>query len=208
MLLKPETNMPEKKMEMKSFANREEWRKWLDDNYKKENEIGLVYYKKGSGTDSVTYDESVEEALCFGWIDGVRKSIDDKRYFIRFTPRKPGSVWSLVNTQRIEQLTVAGKMKPEGLKVVEEAKQSGEWQKAYSLKAGREIPADFQEALDKNDAAKAYFEKLSNSDKSAYISHASLKTPDKRAERIKKIIELLERNIKPHTGQKPSHTVY
>jgi uncharacterized protein YdeI (YjbR/CyaY-like superfamily) len=200
--------MAEKKLEMKSFTNRDEWRSWLETNYQDKNEIGLVYFKRDSGIDSVTYDESVEEALCFGWIDGVRKSIDDKKYFIRFTPRKPGSVWSLVNTKRIEQLTAAGKMKPEGLKAVEEAKKSGEWDKAYSLKAGREIPDDFQEALNKSEAAKAYFEKLSNSDKSSYISHVSIKTPDKRVERIKKIIELLEKNIKPYTGQKPSYMVY
>lgn len=99
------------------FPTQKDLRKWFKKNHKKEKELFVGYYKVSSGKPSVTWSESVDEALCFGWIDGIRRSIDEESYCIRFTPRKPKSNWSAVNIKKVEELTKLGLMKPEGLKV-------------------------------------------------------------------------------------------
>ncbi|MEN2399010.1 YdeI/OmpD-associated family protein [Flavobacterium sp. MC2016-06] len=103
-------------MEPTFFATQEAFRKWLEENYKEQKELLVGFYKVNSGKPSMSWSESVDQALCFGWIDGVRKSIDKDSYTIRFTPRKPSSIWSSINIKKIEDLTQAGLMKPEGLK--------------------------------------------------------------------------------------------
>src|SRR5690606_16126198 len=105
--------------------DRNEWRQWLEQNHEKLSEIYLVFYKLSTKKPTVTYEEAVEEALCFGWIDGIRKGIDDETYMNRFTPRKPKSMWSVVNKDRVEKLIAEGKMTDAGLKLVEIAKQNG-----------------------------------------------------------------------------------
>src|SRR6187401_3158431 len=112
------------------FANQSDFRKWLQKNHKKETELVVGFYKVGSGKPSMTWSQSVDEALCFGWIDGVRTSIDKDRYQIRFTPRKPGSNWSAVNLKKIEELTKQGLIQPAGLAVFE--KRKAEKSKIYS----------------------------------------------------------------------------
>src|SRR5688572_20855102 len=97
------------------FETGGDFRKWLSKNHKKETELLVGFYKVGSGRPSMTWSESVDEALCFGWIDGVRKSMDDKRYTIRFTPRRPTSIWSAVNIKKMEELIRKGLVQPEGL---------------------------------------------------------------------------------------------
>jgi uncharacterized protein YdeI (YjbR/CyaY-like superfamily) len=97
------------------FASPTEFRAWLDANHEREAELLVGFYKKGSGKPSMTWPESVDEALCFGWIDGVRRSLDVERYTIRFTPRKPSSIWSNVNVAKVEMLLKAGRMRPAGL---------------------------------------------------------------------------------------------
>ncbi len=97
------------------FEGPAEFGKWLEKHHASEAELWVGYYKKGSGRPSLTWPESVDEALCRGWIDGIRKSVDDRRYTIRFTPRKPGSVWSAINIRRAEELLAAGRMRPRGL---------------------------------------------------------------------------------------------
>lgn len=106
------------------FKNKNELRKWFDKNHNLLTEQWIGYYKVNSGKESVTWSESVDEALCFGWIDGIRKSIDDKSYKIRFTPRKPSSSWSAVNISKIEKLTQLGLMKPEGISVFNKRKDN------------------------------------------------------------------------------------
>ena len=96
------------------FATPAKWRQWLDRNHAKADEIWVGFYKKGSGKPSITWPESVDEALCYGWIDGIRKSIDDVSYKIRFTPRRKGSIWSAVNIARVDVLTTEGRMMPAG----------------------------------------------------------------------------------------------
>ena len=192
-------------MEKIYAKDRKEWRKWLEKNYKKATEIYLVYYKKGTGKDSVSYDDSVEEALCFGWIDGIRKSVDEEQYTIRFTERKSGSIWSQINVKKVEKMIAEGKMLPEGLEKIEHAKQNGQWHKAYSMKGETELPEDFEKALKKNKKARAYFNTLSPSNRFTYIYQINaVKKPEARAARIQKVVELLENNIKPYVNGKRS----
>lgn len=110
-------------MKPKFFKKPEDFRSWLDKNHAKETEILVGYYKKGTGKESITWPESVDEALCYGWIDGIRKSFDEDSYTIRFTPRKPTSIWSAVNIANIERLTKEGRMKPAGIAAHEKRKE-------------------------------------------------------------------------------------
>src|SRR5437879_1524756 len=102
------------------FESASDWRKWLVGNHGRESEAWVGFYKRGAGTKGITYSEALDEALCFGWIDGVRKTIDKERWVIRFTPRKPRSIWSAVNLKRAEELKAAGRMAPTGLRTYEE----------------------------------------------------------------------------------------
>lgn len=104
------------------FKDQKEFRKWLEKNHSKETELLAGYYKVGSGKPGMTWSQSVDQALCFGWIDGVRRSIDSERYCIRFTPRKPSSIWSAVNLKKVEQLKEKGLMKSSGLEVYNKRK--------------------------------------------------------------------------------------
>ncbi|HEX2395089.1 MAG TPA: hypothetical protein VHI78_07065, partial [Bacteroidales bacterium] len=105
------------------FKNAGEFRKWLEGNYKTEKEVIVGFYKTKTGKPSMTWSESVDQALCFGWIDGIRRSIDEESYCIRFTPRNPNSIWSSINIKKIEYLTMKGLMKPEGIEVFKKRKQ-------------------------------------------------------------------------------------
>lgn len=105
------------------FSSAPEFRKWLSKNHKTETELLVGFYKVGSGKPSMTWSQSVDEALCFGWIDGVRRSIDEERYCIRFTPRRPTSIWSAINIEKVNQLTEKGLMKPAGLAVFNARKE-------------------------------------------------------------------------------------
>ena len=189
--------------------NRSAWHKWLKENYQTEKEIFLIYYKNHTGSSTISYDESVEEAICFGWIDGIRKKVDDNRYKIRFTPRKTGSIWSLINRKRAEALIEKGLMTEEGIATIEDAKKTGQWDAAYSLKGETELPADFKTALNKNKKALENFDNLSNTNKFSYIYQINaVKNPDNRAAKIEKIIRLLEQNIKPYINGKLSINIY
>jgi uncharacterized protein YdeI (YjbR/CyaY-like superfamily) len=111
------------------FTTAEEWRAWLDSNHATEGDVWLMIYKKHSGTTSVTVDRSVEEALCFGWIDSSMQPIDEQRYALRFTPRRKGSNWSERNKERATRLIEEGRMTQAGLAMIEEAKRDGRWDK-------------------------------------------------------------------------------
>lgn len=125
-------------MEPVFFETPADFRKWLEKNYKSEKELLVGFYKKGSGRASVSWPESVDEALCFGWIDGIRRSLGDEAYTIRFTPRKPGSIWSAVNIDKIEVLISKGLVKPEGMEAY--AKRTESKSRVYSHE--RETPAE------------------------------------------------------------------
>ena len=116
-------------------STREDWRAWLEENHDREKEIWLIYYKKPSGKPRVAYDDAVEEALCFGWIDSTIRKLDEDRYMQKFTPRNPGSVWSELNKRRVEKMIREGRMTQAGLSKIEAAKKSGEWQDSAPVQA-------------------------------------------------------------------------
>lgn len=150
------------------FANSAEFRKWLEENHQTETELVVGYYKIGSKKPSMNWSESVDEALCFGWIDGIRKSVDNESYCNRFTPRKPRSNWSAVNIKKVEELIRSGKMAPAGLAAFE--KRSEKRSSIYSYenrpeKFNPEMEAQFKEHID----AWNFFSKLSPSYQKTHI---------------------------------------
>jgi len=178
-------------------TNRDEWREWLRKNYETRKEIWLVYHKKHTGKPRIPYDDSVEEALCFGWIDSIIKRVDDEKYARKFTPRKAKSRWSEANKRRAREMTKEGKMTDVGLARIREAKKSGEWFKAAPMRKGLVIPAYMKEALSKNKRALENFNNLTKSYKRHYVGWiSSAKRAETRKRRLAEAIELLEKNEK------------
>jgi uncharacterized protein YdeI (YjbR/CyaY-like superfamily) len=168
-------------------ANRTAWRRWLDKHHTTKAEIWLLFYKKGSGQATVTYDEAVEEALCFGWIDGIVKAVDDLCYAQRFTPRKPRSKWSKPNWERVERMIAAGKMTEAGAVHIPKSRPDfeGEHKQASIL------PPDLMKAVRADVAALGYFKSLPP----GYIRMAArwinaAKREETRARRIAEFVEL------------------
>ncbi|HYG50549.1 MAG TPA: YdeI/OmpD-associated family protein [Flavobacteriales bacterium] len=141
------------------FATPYEFRKWLKKNHKTEKELLVGFYKVDSGKPSMTWSQSVDQALCFGWIDGVRKSIDDKSYTIRFTPRKPGSIWSAVNIKKVAELTKQGLMQEAGLEIFKKRSESKSAVYAYEQGETKLTPA-FEKQLKADKKAWGYFQAL------------------------------------------------
>ncbi|MCB9209800.1 MAG: YdeI/OmpD-associated family protein [Ignavibacteriales bacterium] len=177
--------------------DRKEWRKWLSKNHKKENEIWLIYYKKDSGKPRVAYDDAVEEALCFGWIDSTVKKIDEEKYCQKFSPRNEKSIWSLLNKKRVEKLIKSKKMTRFGLAKIEIAKKNGMWEKLTVGDSILAMPAEFEVELKKHKNAQIYFNSLAPSHRKNYINWiASAKKQETVNKRIAKSIEMLSKNQK------------
>jgi uncharacterized protein YdeI (YjbR/CyaY-like superfamily) len=174
--------------------HRAEWRDWLAEHHDKETEIWLVYYKKGTGVASVDYESSVEEALCYGWVDSIIKKIDDRKYARKFTPRKDDSKWSPSNIKRVKKLIKEELMTEAGLQKVEAAKQSGKWDEPVQRpELSFEMHPEFGEALEKNKQAKETFENLAPTYQKQYLGWIEVaKRPETREKRIKESIRLLE----------------
>lgn len=187
----------EKQLETFQAKNRQQWRKWLEENYQDSVGIWLIYYKVKSGKPSVKYSEAVKEALCFGWIDSKVKSLDSERYMQVFTPRRPKSVWSKLNKQYIQELIKEGLMNEAGLQKIELAKQDGSWTKLDSIEE-LIVPTDLQQALAANSTAKKYFESLSKSSKKNLLFWIeTAKRSDTRLKRIEKTINSAAENKNP-----------
>jgi uncharacterized protein YdeI (YjbR/CyaY-like superfamily) len=179
------------------YATKKKWADWLARQYDKSSGVWLKLAKKGSGTPSVTYDEAVEVALCYGWIDGQKKGFDEKYWLQKFTPRGARSIWSKINTGRVEKLIKSGEMKPPGLRAVETAKQDGRWDAAYESQKNISVPNDFQAALDKNPKAKAFFAALNSANRYAILFRIdNVKKAETRLRRIQQFVEMLERGEK------------
>jgi uncharacterized protein YdeI (YjbR/CyaY-like superfamily) len=144
-------------MDVTFFATQAEWREWLEGHHSTATELWVGFHKKVTGRPSMTWPQSVDEALCFGWIDGVRKSLDGESYTIRFTPRKPGSTWSAVNVRRVGELTALGLMRPAGLKAFEE-RDAAKWRQYSYERAKVTLGGEFEAQLRANPAAWAFFE--------------------------------------------------
>jgi len=184
-----------KKIYVKS---RTDWRKWLTANHNKESEVWLVYYKIGAGKLSIEYGASVEEALCFGWIDSIIKKLDEKKYVRKFTPRRERSKWSASNKKRVEKMVEKGLMTAYGMQKIEAAKRNGIWDKAEQKPALTfEMTAAFSELLSKNKKAKDTFENLSATHQKQYIGWIEVaKRPETRERRMAESIRLLEKGEK------------
>ena len=184
-------------MEQLYIKNRKEWRDWLRRNHSKNNGIWLVFYKKHTGKASLEYDDAVEEALCFGWIDSIIKKIDEERYVRKLTPRKPGSKWSELNKKRVKYLEKQGLMTKAGIARVNEARKSGLWNKPDIQQIPLKIPVELKTALDKNKKARKFFDRLAPSYKKQFIGWiAFAKRPETRDRRVEESIDLLERGEK------------
>lgn len=180
-----------------SVKDRKAWRAWLAENHAREKEVWLVYYKKHTGKVSVSYMDSVKEALCFGWIDGMKKRIDDERYAHRFTPRKAISKWSPQNTRLAEELTASGEMTEAGLAAFNQGVPY-EPELQMALKA-KEIPmtVETEMGLKANPKAWSNFNLLAAGYRKQYVGWLqSAKRPETRKKRLKEAIELLEKNQK------------
>lgn len=181
------------------FTSRQDWHIWLDENHGQHKGLWLKHAKKSSGEQSVSYDEALEEALCYGWIDSQKQAYDSNYYLQKFTPRGQKSVWSKVNVAKIEALTAIGKVQPAGLAAIESAKQDGRWDAAYDSPSTSEIPEDFQAALDKNPKAKQFFETLNKANVYGFCWRVqTAKRPEARKARIERLIDMLNRGEKLH----------
>jgi len=185
---------------MLSFASAARWEAWLAKNHARSKGLWLRIFKKNSGIKTISYAEALDGALCHGWIDGLRKTHDDSSYIQKFTPRRPKSVWSKINTQHIERLIQAKRIKGAGLAVVEEAKRDGRWQAAYDSPKRSAMPADFLRSLAKDRKAKAFFETLNKVNLYAIAWRLqTARNPETRARRMQAILEMLANEKKFHS---------
>jgi uncharacterized protein YdeI (YjbR/CyaY-like superfamily) len=179
------------------ITNRDEWRVWLKANHTKKKEIWLIYYKKHTGKPQIPYEDAVEEALCFGWIDSIIKKIDDETYARKFTPRKDTSGWSDLNKNRVEKMIKEGRMTEAGMAKIRAAKKNGQWDKTAASKQMWAIPVELENALNTNKKAKSFFNSLAPSYQRQYIGWiASAKRDETREKRTAEAITLLEKKQK------------
>jgi uncharacterized protein YdeI (YjbR/CyaY-like superfamily) len=172
---------------------REVWRTWLAEHNATSAEIWLVLGKKNSGVQTVSLEEAVEEALCFGWIDSQLKRIDERTHALRFSPRKPKSIWSQSNKERVRRLIAQGRMTPAGLALVEAAKASGQWDAATRREVLMELPAELEAALAARPGAREGFARLPDSLKNQFIYWvAEAKRAETRRRRIDEVIRRAE----------------
>ena len=174
------------------FESKKKFADWLAKNHDKSTGVWLKIAKKAAGIATVTYLEALDVALCYGWIDGQKGSFDEQYFLQKFTPRRPKSIWSKINVEKVEGLIASGEMKPAGLKAVEAAKQDGRWDAAYSSQKNIVVPPDFQSALEKNKKAKAFFETLTGSRRYSFLFRIeTAKKAETREKRIRQFVEML-----------------
>jgi uncharacterized protein YdeI (YjbR/CyaY-like superfamily) len=180
-----------------SFNNRNEWRVWLEKNHLITKEIWLIHYKKRSGKRKLNHIEAVEEALCFGWIDSKLKKIDEERFILKYSPRKPKSVWSKINKEKAEEMIACGKMTQMGLDKIKEAKKHGLWDAAYTNKVKERIPSDLKQALMAQRDAWENFQHFANSYRNMYCGWVkAAKTIKTRKKRIAEVVKRSWQNKK------------
>lgn len=186
-------------MEEILFANGKAWWGWLERQHAASPGIWMKIAKKGAPEASVQYPEALDAALCFGWIDGQKKSIDTHYWLQKFTPRAKRSIWSKINREKVQALTDKGLMQPAGLAEVERAKADGRWEAAYDSWSAAEVPADLQAALDANPQAGANFAKLNSHNRYAILFRThQAKRAETRARRIADFVARLERGETPY----------
>ncbi|KYG72306.1 uncharacterized protein YdeI (YjbR/CyaY-like superfamily) [Roseivirga ehrenbergii] len=189
--------MSNKEAETYCPKSRADWRAWLAKNHASEQSVWLVYFRTSTKVASITWSEAVDEALCFGWIDSTKKTIDEERYMQYFSRRKPNSMWSRVNKEKVEQLIQNNQMTEAGLASIATAKQNGSWTFLDKIEA-LVIPEDLTAALANHKGATDYFDGLSKSAKKILLHWViSAKRPETRQKRILEIAENASENLKP-----------
>ena len=182
-----------------AFASAQELEQWFAANHAKSNGIWVRFFKKNADVPSVSYDEALEVALCFGWIDGQLKKHDEKSWLRKFTPRRPRGIWSKRNRGHAERLIRAGRMQAAGLREVDDAKHDGRWDAAYDSASAMVIPDDLLKELAKNEQAKAFFETLNRANVYAIVWRLqTAKKPQTRQKRLTTILTMLASGRKFH----------
>jgi uncharacterized protein YdeI (YjbR/CyaY-like superfamily) len=175
-----------------AFANATDWRDWLATNAGASEGLWLKIAKKNTGIPTVTYDQALHDALCYGWIDGQKQSYDTVYFLQKFTPRRSNSIWSQRNVGKVAELTAQGLMTERGLVEVAAAQRDGRWEQAYAPASTIEVPPDFQTALAANPKALEFFESLNKTKRYSFLWRIhTAKKPETRAKRISALIELL-----------------
>jgi len=193
----PKPTVPE--LRRAFFAeDRNAWREWLAQHHDSAGEVWLLFYKTRAGVRCVSLSEAVEEALCFGWIDGKLRRVDDQCHLLRFCPRRPRSVWSERNKSRVNRLIREGRMTPAGLAAVSIAKKHGQWQAARLLERTTTAPPDLASALAANARAARFFDALAPSQRRMYVGWVlAAKRADTRARRVRTVVARSARGLKP-----------
>jgi uncharacterized protein YdeI (YjbR/CyaY-like superfamily) len=185
------------------FATYQELDAWLEKHHDKIAGLWIKFAKKSSGIASITYEEARDTAICHGWIDGLKNALDETYYTIRFTPRKPKSIWSKVNVGVVENLIRDKRMKPAGLAQVELAKADGRWAAAYDSQKTMEMPQDFQKLLDANPKASAFYNTLTKGVKYGYLWRLqNAKKAETRERKMKEFVENLAKGETIHLIKK------
>jgi len=193
---------------IRAFRNADAFEKWLRANHDRESEIWIKIHKKDSGLPTVTHADALEVALCWGWIDAIRKPFDDRSFLQRFTPRRPKSIWSQVNRDHVARLTAAGRMTPHGQKHIDAAKADGRWDAAYAPMRNASVeslPADLRAAIEANPRARKMLATLGRQNLFALAFRTNnMKTPAGRAKKIAQLVAMLARGetIIPTTRRK------
>ena len=178
----------------RSFATQQKWRDWLEKNHAASRGIFLRIFKKASGKTTVTHEQALEEALCFGWIDGVRKSYDEISFLQKFTPRQKRSIWSKRNQTIVARLIDEGRMTDAGVAEIDRAKKDGRWDRAYDSPKNMDVPADFLKELKNDKKAYEFFQTLNKQNKFAIAFRLhNAKRPETRERRMRDFLERLAR---------------
>lgn len=182
-----------------TFANQEDWEAWLEANAETVPGVWLRIAKRSAEQSTVSYAQALESALCYGWIDGQKQAESEHYWLQRFTPRTANSIWSKVNKAKAEALAAAGRMRPAGLRAIDQAKRNGRWEAAYSLASTSAVPEDLQQALDNNPKAKQFFATLNSQNRYAILFRIqNVKKAETRARKISQYIEMLNNGEKLH----------
>lgn len=194
-----------KKASIRLFATQADWAAWLEKNHHNPDGLWLRIAKKDSGLKSVTYLEAIETALCYGWIDGLKRPESERAWLQRFVPRRPKSLWSKINRTKAEALIACGRMKDPGLEAIKQAQTDGRWETAYDSAKTSKVPPDFQTALDACPKARAFFGGLDGTNRYAVLFRIQTATkPETRARKIEQMVELLKNNKRIHEPRRRS----
>jgi uncharacterized protein YdeI (YjbR/CyaY-like superfamily) len=189
--------MPADPLPVVSFESTDAWDAWLTAHAADSPGLWLKIAKKGSAGRSISYSDALDVALCHGWIDGQKGRLDDEYWLQRFTPRKPGSKWSKINTERAAALIESGRMRPAGLREVERAQGDGRWEQAYESQSRVTVPEDLARALAANQRARAFFATLDSTNRYAILYRiGTAKRPETRAKRIDTFVAMLSEHKK------------